>query len=72
MAEKMRVQEFWNFLRFQDLRNRMEAWIKMMQGIFNKNLEDLTKLMMSNTRTKMQNSLDRVNSRVAEEEEEIT
>ena len=68
----MRVQEFWNFLRFQDLRNRMEAWIKMMQGIFNKNLEDLTKLMMSNTGTKMQNSLDRVNSRVAEEEEEIT
>ena len=68
----MRVQEFWNFLRFQDLRNRMEAWIKMMQGIFNKNLEELTKLMMSNTGTKMQNSLDRVNSRVAEEEEEIT
>ena len=68
----MRVQEFWNFLRFQDLRNRMEAWIKMMQGIFNKNLEELTKLVMSNTGTKMQNSLDGINSRVTEEEEQVT
>ena len=58
----------------QDLRNRMEAWIKKIQEMFNKNLEELKnkQSVMNNTITEMKNTLEGINSRITEAEERIS
>ena len=52
----------------QDLRNRMEAKIKTMQELFNKDLEGLKNKQteMNNTITEMKNTLEGINSRSEE------
>ena len=58
----------------QDLRNRMEAWIKKIQEMFNKYLEDLKnkQSVMNNKITEMKNTLEGINSRITEAEEQIS
>ena len=57
----------------QDLRKRMEAWIKKIQAKFNKDLEELknTQTVMNNTITKMKNRLERIHSKIIKAEENI-
>ena len=57
----------------QDLGKRMEASIKKMQEMFNKDLEELKNKQteMNNTITEMKNTLEGINSRVTEAEEQI-
>ena len=57
----------------QDLRKRMEAWIKKIKEKFNKDLEELKnkQTVMNNTITKIKNRLERVHSRITEAEEQI-
>ena len=58
----------------QDLRKRMEAKIEKMQGMFNKDLEELKNKQteMNNTKTEMKNTLEGINSRITEAEEWIS
>ena len=58
----------------QDLGKRMEAKIKKMQGMFNKDLEELKnkKTEMNNTITEMKTTLERISSRITEAEERIS
>ena len=58
----------------QDLRKRMEVWIKKIQEKFNKDLEELKnkQTVMNNTITKMKNRLERIHSRITEAEEQIS
>ena len=55
----------------QDLRKRMEAKIKI-QDMFNKDLQELKNKQMNNTITEMKNTLEGINSRVSEAEEQIS
>ena len=50
----------------QDLRGKMEAKIEKMKGLFAKDLQEL-----KNKDTEMNNTLERINSRITEEEEWI-
>ena len=54
----------------QDLRKRMEAKIKKMQEMFNKDLKELKNkpTEMNNTITKMKSTLEGINSRITEAE----
>ena len=66
----------------QDLGKRMEAKIEKMQGMFNKDLEELKnkhleelknkQTEMNNTRTEMKTTLEGINSRITEAEERIS
>ena len=58
----------------QDLRKRMEAKIKTMQEMFNKDLEELKNKQteMNNTVTEMKTTLEGINSRLDNTEEWIT
>ena len=58
----------------QNLRNRMEAQIKKIQEMFNKDLEELKdkQTVMNNTRTERKNALEGINSRITEAEERIS
>ena len=58
----------------QDLRKRMEAKIKKMQEMFNKDLEELKNKQteMNNTITEKKNTLEGINSRITEAEERIS
>ena len=58
----------------QDLGKRMEAKIKKMQEMFNKDLEELKNKQteMNNTMTEMKNTLEGINSRISEAEEQIS
>ena len=58
----------------QNLRNRMEAWIKKIQEMFNKDLEELKNKQteMNNTITEMKNILEGINNRIMEGEERIS
>ena len=66
----------------QDLRRRMQAKIKKMQEMFNKDLEELEKKQleelknkqteMNNTITEMKNTLEGINSRITVAEEWIS
>ena len=58
----------------QDLRKRMEAKIKKMQEMFNKDLEELKdkQTEMNNTIIEMKTTLEGINSRITEAEERIT
>ena len=55
----------------QDLRNRMEAWIEMIQEMFNKDLEKLKnkQTVMNNTTIEMKKTLEGINRRITEAEE---
>ena len=55
----------------QDLGKTMEADIKKMQEMFNKDLEELKNKQteMNNTITEMKNTLEGINSRITEAEE---
>ena len=55
----------------QDLRKRMEAKIKKMQEMFNKELEYLKnkQIEINNTITEMKTILEGINSRITEVEE---
>ena len=55
----------------QNLRNRMEAWVKKIQEMFNKDLEELknNQTVMNNTITEMKNTIKGINSRITEAEE---
>ena len=57
--------------KIQDLGKRMEAKIKKMQQMFNKDLEELKNKQteMKNTITKMKKTLEGINSRITEAEE---
>ena len=54
----------------QDLGKRMGAKIKKRQELFNKDLEELKdkQTEMNNTKTKMKNTLEGINSRITEGE----
>ena len=58
----------------QDLGKRMEAKIKKMQEMFNKDLEELKNKQteMNNTITEMKTTLQGINSRITEAEEWIS
>ena len=58
----------------QDLGKRIEAWIKQIQGMFNKDLEELKnkQTKMNNTKTEMKNTLEGIHSRITEAEERIS
>ena len=66
----------------QDLGKRMEAKIEKMQGMFNKDLEELKNKQtprkikeqteINSTITEMKNMLEGINSRIAEAEERIS
>ena len=58
----------------QDLGKRMEARIKKMQEMFNKDLEELKNKQteMNNTITEMKNTLQGINSRITEAEEQTS
>ena len=58
----------------QDLRKRMEAQIEKIQEMFNKDLEELKNKQteMNNTITEMKNTLEGINSREIEAEEQIS
>ena len=66
----------------QDLRKRMEANIKNLQKMFNKNLEELKNKQIprrikeqtevNNTITEMKNTLEGINRRITEAEEQIS
>ena len=58
----------------QDLGKRMEAKIKKMQEMFNKDLEELKNKQtgMNNTKTEMKNTLEGISSRITEAEERIS
>ena len=57
----------------QNLRNRMEAWIEKIQELFNKDLELKSKqTVMNNTINEIKNSLEGLNSRITEAEEQIS
>ena len=55
----------------QNLRKRMEAWIKKIQEMFNKDLEELkqTQTEVNNTITEMKNTPEVINSRIPEAKE---
>ena len=57
----------------QDLRNRMDARVKI-QEIVNKDLEEVKNkhTVMNNTITEMQNTLEGINSRITEAEERVS
>ena len=57
----------------QDLRKRMEAKIKKMQEMLNKDLEELKNKQteVNNTITEMKITLEGINSRITEAEEQI-
>ena len=54
----------------QDLRKRVEAKVEKMQGMFNKDLEELKNKQteVNNTITEMKNILEGINSRITETE----
>ena len=58
----------------QDLGKRMEAKIEMMQGMFNRDREELNKKQteMNNTITEMKNTLEGIKSRITEAKERIS
>ena len=58
----------------QDIRKRMEAKIEKMQEMFNKDLEELKykQTEMNNTIIKMKTTLEGINSRITEAEEQIS
>ena len=58
----------------QDLGKRMEAKVKKMQEMFNKDLEELKNKQTerNNTITEMKNTLEGINSRITEGEEQIS
>ena len=58
----------------QDLGKRMEAKIKKMKEMFNKDLEELknNQTEMNNTITEMKTTLEGINSRITEAEERIS
>ena len=58
----------------QDHRNRMEAWIKKIKEMFNKDIDEIKKKqsVMNNTITERKNTLEGINSRITEAEERIT
>ena len=53
-------------MMIQDLGKRMEAKIEKMQEMYTKDLEEL-----KNRQTEMNNTLERINSRVTDAEEQI-
>ena len=55
----------------QNCGNRMEAWIKKIQEMFNKDLEELKNKQteMNNTITEMKNTLEGISNRITEAEE---
>ena len=54
--------------------NRLEDWIKKMQEMFSKDLEEIKKSqsIMNNAITKIKNTLEGTNSRITEAEESIS
>ena len=58
----------------QHLRKGMEARMEKIQGMFNKDLEELKnkQTVMNNTITEMENTLEGINSRITEAEERIS
>ena len=58
----------------QDLGKRMEAQTEKIQEMFNKELEDLKKkqTQMNNMITEMKNTLEGINSRINEAEEQMS
>ena len=58
----------------QDLGKRMEAKIKKMQEMFNKDLEELKNKQteMNNSITEIKTTLEEINSRITEAEERIS
>ena len=58
----------------QNLRNRMEAWIEIIQEMINKDLEEQKnkQIEMNNTITEMKNTLEAINNRITEAEERIS
>ena len=56
----------------QNLRKRMEANIKKLQGMFNTDLEELKNKQMNNTITEMKSTLEGINSKITESEERIS
>ena len=58
----------------QDLRKRMEAQTEKIQEMFNKELEDLKnkQMEMNNTVTEVKNTLEKINSRINEAEEQVS
>ena len=58
----------------QDLGGKMEAWIKKIKEMFNKDLEELKNKQpeVNNTITEMKNTLEGINSRITEAEERIS
>ena len=55
----------------QDLGKRMEAKIENMQEMFNKDLEEL-QTEMNNTIAEMKSTLQGINSRITEAEEQVS
>ena len=49
----------------------MEIQIKKLQEMFNKELEDLTNKQMNNAMTEMKNTLEGINSRTHQAEEQV-
>ena len=56
----------------QDLGQRMEAQTERIQEMFNKELEDLKNKEMNNTIMEMKNTLEGINWRINEAEEQIS
>ena len=58
----------------QDLGKRMETKNEKMQGMFNKDLEELKNIQteMNNTISEMKNTLEGINSRITEAKERIS
>ena len=58
----------------QNLRNTMETWIKKLQEMFHKELEEIKnkQIGMNKTITEMKNTLEGINSRITEEKEQIS
>ena len=58
----------------QDLGKRMETWIKKIQEMFNKDLEELKnkQTKINNTITDMKKTLEGISSRITEAEEQIS
>ena len=52
----------------------MEAWIKKIQEMFNKDLEELKnkQIVKNNAITEMKNTLEGINSRITEAEERVS
>ena len=71
-------QSIWKTIQGNDSKDdprswkRMEAQTKKIQEMFNKELEDLKNKQMNNTIIEMKNTLEWINSRINETEEQIS